>query len=150
MDSVTAIEGVIITPLRVIQDGRGAVLHMLRMDSPLFRRFGEVYFSEIKPGVIKAWKRHRRMTQHFAVPVGRVKFVICDDRTDSRTRGHTAEYVLGRPDAYHLLVIPPMVWYGFQGLGNSLSIVANCTDIAHDPDEAEQMVESPGESGYVW
>ena len=39
------IEGVIVTPLRQIFDERGKVMQMLREDSPVFSRFGEVYFS---------------------------------------------------------------------------------------------------------
>jgi len=145
-----SIEGVVISPLKVIQDDRGAVMHMLRADSSLFTRFGEVYFSEVNPGVVKAWRRHREMTQHFAVPVGRVKFVMYDSRIDSSTQGSKAECVLGRPDAYGLLMVPPMVWYGFQGLAKGPSIVANCTDISHDPDEVERADDCPGLVGYVW
>lgn len=145
----TLIYGVILAPLRIIRDARGAVLHMLRADSPLFQRFGEVYFSEVRPGVVKAWKRHRVVTQHLAVPVGRVKFAIYDDRTGSPTRGQGMECVLGHPDAYQLLVIPPLLWYGFRGLGDSPSIVANCTDFPHDPNEAEQVPDYPG-GAYLW
>lgn len=144
------ITGVTRLPLRVIEDSRGAVLHMLRENSPVFRRFGEVYFSEINPGAIKAWKRHRRMTQNLAVPVGLVKFVLYDDRSNSETRGRTAVHVVGRPDAYVLLVVPPRVWYGFQGLGSAPSIVANCTDLPHDPEEAEQQAEFPGGGPFAW
>lgn len=144
------IAGVVLVRLRVLPDARGAVLHMLREDSPVFQRFGEVYFSEINPAVVKAWKRHRGMTQHFAVPVGRVKFVLYDDRPDSRTFGTTAVHVLGRPDAYGLLVIPPNVWYGFMGLGSTPSLVANCTDFPHDPEEAYQRPDFPGGGTYAW
>ena len=53
------IDGVIITPLKRIGDERGMVLHMLRRDWAIFEDFGEVYFSTVKFGVIKAWKRHK-------------------------------------------------------------------------------------------
>ena len=36
------IDGVILTPLRQIFDERGKVMHMLREDSPVFSRFGEI------------------------------------------------------------------------------------------------------------
>ena len=39
------IDGVIITPLKQIEDERGKVMHMLREDSKVFKRFGEIYFS---------------------------------------------------------------------------------------------------------
>lgn len=83
----SVIEGVEVQDLRIIPTEGGPVLHMLRADSPLFRSFGELYFSEVEPGHVKAWKRHSRQTQHFAVPVGMLKIVLYDDRADSPSRG---------------------------------------------------------------
>ena len=42
------IEGVKITPLKQIKAERGKIMHMLRSDSPVFKSFGEVYFSTVK------------------------------------------------------------------------------------------------------
>jgi dTDP-4-dehydrorhamnose 3,5-epimerase len=136
---VDAIAGVVLADLKVIPTGGGPVLHMLRADSPLFSGFGEVYFSEVEPGAVKAWKRHKRMTQHFAVPVGLLKVVLYDDREDSSTRGRVLECLLGRPDNYRLLRIPPMVWYGFTALGSRPALVCNCPDLPHDPGESERI-----------
>ena len=144
------IEGLHVEPLREIADDRGAVLQMLRCDSPLLTAFGEVYFSEIKPGVIKAWKRHRSMTQHITVPVGRIRVVVYDDRPESRTNGALAEYQIGRPDSYCLLRIPPMIWYGFQGVAETASLIANCTDIPHDPKGSEVGGLDEGIVPYRW
>ena len=63
MKETNNIEGVVVQQLKQIADDRGAVLHMLRCDSPLFENFGEVYFSEINPEIIKAWKLHKKLTQ---------------------------------------------------------------------------------------
>jgi dTDP-4-dehydrorhamnose 3,5-epimerase len=139
MSRADHIEGLLLTPLRVIADDRGAVLHMLRSDAPEFTRFGECYFSELKPAAIKAWKRHRAQTQNLAVPVGRVRVVIYDDRAGSRTRGQREVIELGRPDAYARLRIPPQLWYGFIGLGMTAALMANCADALHDPDESESI-----------
>src|SRR5688500_206386 len=56
------IEGVRLEPRQTFLDGRGAVLHVLRRDTPGFAGFGEIYVSEINPGVMKGWKRHSRVT----------------------------------------------------------------------------------------
>ncbi len=56
---------------------------MLREDTPVFERFGEIYFSTIYPGVIKGWHIHTKMTLNYAVPVGMIKLVCFDDREDS-------------------------------------------------------------------
>ena len=92
------IEGVIIQPLKQIADKCGPVLHMLKNDSRLFKQFGEVYFSEIHSGLVKAWKRHKKQSQNLVVPLGKILLVIYDDRPNSNTRGKIAQYNLGRPE----------------------------------------------------
>ncbi|HWA24559.1 MAG TPA: dTDP-4-dehydrorhamnose 3,5-epimerase family protein [Lacunisphaera sp.] len=144
------IEGVAIHPLKVLADGRGAVLHMLRGDVSLGAKFGEIYFSEVNPGVVKGWKKHLQMTQRLAVPVGRVQFVIYDGRPGSTTRGQLASWTLGRPEHYRLLVIPPGVWYGFQGIAPGPSLIANCADLPHDPAESVQARLDGEEVPYRW
>ena len=81
------IEGVIVEKLNVIEDGRGKIMHMVCRDSPTFTAFGEIYFSTINHGVVKAWRKHLKMTQLFAVPIGKIKLVIYDDRKNSPTYG---------------------------------------------------------------
>ncbi len=144
------IEGVTLTELRQIPDERGAVLHMLRCDAPEFTRFGECYFSEVRPGAVKAWKRHRAQTQNLAVPIGRIRIAIYDDRENSATRGQMHVLDLGRSDAYARLRIPPGVWYGFACLGDEPALLANCADLAHDPNESETRPRDDPAIPYVW
>lgn len=132
------VDGVTITPLRQISDERGKVMHMLRSTDPVFKSFGEIYFSCVYPNAIKAWHLHKQMTLNYAVPHGQIKFVIYDDRNDSATRGQIQEIFLG-PENYCLVTVPPLVWNGFIGLGSEMSIVANCASIPHDPDEIVRL-----------
>lgn len=144
------INGVRISDLRQITDARGAVLHMLRADSPDFVTFGECYFSEVAPGAVKAWKRHREQTQNIAVPVGRLRLVIFDDRDGSPTSGTTDVIDLGRPDAYCRVTIPPGLWYGFATLGETPALLANCADTPHDPLESESTTPEDPAIPYSW
>lgn len=144
------IDGVLITPLKQYIDKRGAVLHMLRSDAPEFIRFGECYFSEILPGAIKAWKRHHAQTQNLAVPVGRIRMVIYDNREFSSTRGNLQVQELGRPDAYLRIRIPPGLWYGFACIGTTPALLANCPDLPHDPADSEPWVANNPTIPYVW
>jgi dTDP-4-dehydrorhamnose 3,5-epimerase len=145
-----AIEGVHTRPLRIIPTAGGPVLHMLRSDDPEFTAFGEVYCSEVESGAIKAWKRHTLMTQHFIVPVGRVLFVLYDNRQSSPTCGQVLEYELGRPDAYSLLTLPPLIWYGFKGMAAYPSLIVNCTNLAHQANESERADADASWIPYVW
>lgn len=149
-ETLGLIDGMTVPPLKVIGDHRGAVLHMLRADSQWFRGFGEIYFSKILPGIVKAWKRHLRMFQHFTVPVGRVRFAFYDNRPESSTAGRTVEIELGRPDDYKLLIVPPKVWCGFQGLGTTPSLIANRANLPHDPSESELVNPGSGLVPYEW
>jgi dTDP-4-dehydrorhamnose 3,5-epimerase len=143
------IEDVIITPLKQISDERGKVMHMLRNDAPHFREFGEIYFSCVYPGAIKAWHIHKRMTLNYAVPQGHIKFVLYDDRPDSATRGEIQEIFPG-PDNYCLITVPPMIWNGFKGVGTEMAIIANCASLPHDAEEIERRDPFDSSIPYDW
>lgn len=143
------VEGVEIRPLAVIADERGAVLHMLRADAPHFRQFGEIYFSVVKPGCVKAWHRHRDMVLNYAVPHGRVRVVVYDDREGSATRGAVMAIEAGDAE-YRLITIPPGTWSGFAALGDRPALVANCATLPHDPDEIDRRPSDDLSIPYVW
>ena len=146
---MSEIDGLVVTPLRRIADERGAVFHMLREDSAVFERFGEIYFSMVYPGAIKAWHLHTEMTLNYAVPVGMVKLVCYDDREGSSTRGNLVELHVGELN-YCLVTIPPLVWNGFKGEGASPALVANCSTVPHRPDEIERMDPFSDAIAYDW
>jgi dTDP-4-dehydrorhamnose 3,5-epimerase len=146
---VSEIHDVRVTPLRRIPDERGAVLHMLREDSPVFEHFGEIYFSLIYPGAVKGWHIHKWMTLNYAVPVGMVKLVCYDDREGSPTRGAIQELHVGELN-YALVTIPPMIWNGFKGEGPDAALVANCATAPHDPDEIDRRDPFGAEIPYDW
>jgi dTDP-4-dehydrorhamnose 3,5-epimerase len=143
------IDGVKIIPLRQIVDERGKVMHMLRNDAEHFQGFGEIYFSAVHSGVVKAWHLHKKMVLSYAVPVGAIKLVLFDDRAGSATRGQISELFLG-PDNYNLVIIPALVWNGFKGIGSGTAIVANCASIPHDPDEIERLDPRDNRISYDW
>lgn len=144
------IDGVLITPLKIIRDDRGAVMHMLRADAPHFRGFGEVYFSAVNPGAVKAWKRHRDMTLNLAVVSGALRLVLYDDRADSPTRGEVQEILFGPDDGYALVTVPPGLWAGFGCVGDVPALMANCATLVHDPAEAEGLPADTDRIPYRW
>lgn len=143
------INGVLVEKLQKIGDSRGRVMHMIRRDSALFTAFGEIYFSTVNNGIVKAWRKHLRMTQCFAVPVGKVKLVIFDDREGSSTKGGIWEMETGQ-DNYCLVKVPPMLWYGFKGISEIPALIANCADMPHDPHEIKRADPSDGSIPYAW
>jgi dTDP-4-dehydrorhamnose 3,5-epimerase len=143
------IEGVSVLPLRQIPDERGKIMHMMREDAPHFQRFGEIYFSCVFPGAIKAWHIHKQMTLNYACVAGHVKFVLYDGRDKSPTKGKLQEIFIGESN-YVLVTVPPMVWNGFKGIGDKMAMVANCATHAHSPDEISRMDPFSPEIPYKW
>jgi dTDP-4-dehydrorhamnose 3,5-epimerase len=115
----------------------------------MFSRFGEIYFSCTYPGAIKAWHLHKDMTLNYAVVHGAIKCVLYDDRPDSKTQGCVEEYFLS-PENYFLLTVPPLVWNGWKGIGDKVSIVANCATIPHDPSEIVRASPDDEDIPYDW
>ena len=146
---MATIDGVRVTPLRRIPDERGAVFHMLRCDAEHFEGFGEMYFSMVHPGAIKAWHLHREMTLNYAVPVGMIKMVLFDDRDGSPTRGVVQELFVGELD-YCLVTVPPFVWNGFKGIGTTSALVANCATVPHSADEIVRADPFTPDIPYDW
>lgn len=150
----TEIFQVLLQPLKIIPASGGPVLHMLRKDSALLQElkagFGEVYFSEILPGYVKAWKRHKLQSQNFAVPWGSINLVLYDARPNSPTKAKMARFVLGRPDHYNLVHIPPGVWYGFCARNSAPALICNFADLPHDPEEAEKILPESPEAPCQW
>jgi dTDP-4-dehydrorhamnose 3,5-epimerase len=143
------IDGVQVIPLKTFLDERGMVRHMMRCTDPHFTGFGEIYFSVIFPGAIKGWHVHRKMELNYAVISGNIKLVLYDDRKNSPTYGQLQEIFIGE-DNYVLVKIPPHVVNGFKAIGNEKAIVANCSDIPHDPDEIERFSPFDERIGYNW
>ena len=145
--SNSMVDGVIVTPLNIIDVEGGDVLHAMKKSDPGYSGFGEAYFSTINYGAIKAWKRHNSMTLNLVVCFGKVRFVIFDDRGDLVNKPLYNEIILSRKN-YCRLTIPPSVWLGFQGIGDNTSMLLNIANIQHDPKEMNRKEQN--EINYDW
>ena len=143
------IDGIVITPLRQIPDERGKIMHMMRADDPQFERFGEIYFSMVYPGAIKAWHLHTKMTLNYAVVSGTIKLVLYDPRPSSPTKGEVQEIFLGEQN-YARVKIPPGIYNGVKGVGMAPALVANCATIPHDPAEIQRLDPFSKDIPYNW
>jgi len=143
------IKDVKITQLKIISDNRGRVMHMLRKDSPIFKSFGEIYFSTIYKDSIKAWHLHKNSTLNYACIKGKVKLVLFDERKNSPTNGQYQELILSTEN-YFLVTIPPNIWNGFKGLDKSESIIANCLNLPHDENEMVRKDPVDKNFKYSW
>ena len=85
----------------------------------------------------------------FEVLVGNIKLVLYDNRDSSPTYKQIQEIYIGE-DNYCLVSIPPWVANGFKAVGNKRAIVANCSDIPHDPNEIIRLDPFEQVMNYDW
>ena len=140
---VVSLDDILVTPLKRISTVGGDVMHGLKKSDNGFNGFGEVYFSWVEQGAIKAWKCHQHMTLNLVVPVGEVNFVfhLTNKKNIFRTE------IIGE-ERYVRLTVPPGIWFGFQGLTSGYSLVMNVIDVEHDPDEV--LRKETSEFDYDW
>ena len=125
-------DGVELHDLKIINHKKGDILHGIKSSSEGFNSFGEAYFTKIKPGEIKGWKKHNLMTLNLIVPLGDVKFVVYDGKDFFSTD-------LSLQNNYKRLTISPGLWVAFKGLSESTSLVLNVADMEHDSKESQNI-----------
>ncbi|MFH1201282.1 MAG: dTDP-4-dehydrorhamnose 3,5-epimerase family protein [Candidatus Omnitrophota bacterium] len=118
------IDGVKIKELKIIPDERGRLMEILRVDDPIFKKFGQVYMTTAKPGVVKAWHYHKLQIDNFTCVNGRIRLVLYDARADSPTYGEINEFTLSLNEP-KLIQIPPNVYHGFKGISDIEAVVIN-------------------------
>lgn len=124
---------IILKKLNIIEVEGGNVIHLVKSSYENFHGFGEAYFSIINPKFIKGWKKHGRMFMNLSVIKGKVKFVFClDDQKKFR------EEIIDSND-YANISVPPNVWFAFEGISSSPSIILNISNIEHDANEVERL-----------
>lgn len=131
-------EGVKLYPLKHIAVPKGNIYHALKSTDEGYCGFGEAYFSQIKAGEVKGWKRHNRMSLNIVVVMGAIKFVIYDSREGSTTCGRFEEVILSPKDNYQRMTVAPGLWMAFQGVGEGISMLMDIIPEPHDPEEADR------------
>jgi dTDP-4-dehydrorhamnose 3,5-epimerase len=89
------------------------------------------------------------MTLNYAVVLGEIKLVLYDARTNSKTKGQVQEFFLSQEN-YKLISVPPLIWSGFMGIGNTTAIVANCADLPYDDTEIKRKSAYDKDMPYDW
>lgn len=130
------IDGLLLTPLRIINNHKGDIYHALKASAPGYISFGEAYFTAVSQGLVKGWKRHNRFTLNLVVPIGEIRFVLFDDRSGHTTFGQFFDVNLGIDRNYSRLTVPPGIWMAFQGVGE-FNLLMNIINSEHDPDESD-------------
>lgn len=145
------IEGVKVKILRVIPDNRGNLMEILRCDDEIFEKFGQVYMTTAKPGIVKAWHWHKLQTDSFTCVFGKIKLALYDARKDSPTYSQIQDFEISLENPL-LVQIPPEVYHGFKCIGNEEAIVINTVTNPYNHSNPDEYRVDPFDEkiGYKW
>lgn len=141
------IDGVLLTQLSHFYHPKGDIFHAIKKSDKGYVGFGEVYFTTILPGAIKGWSKHLKMTLNLVVPIGKVEFVVFDDREFSQTKGQFYAVELSQEN-YCRLTISPGLWLAFKGKSNGINLILDLLDIEYE--ESEKVRINLDEISYSW
>ena len=118
--------------LSIISNNKGDILKGFMKSENTSMEVKEVYFTEINPKEIKAWKMHKSMICNLIVVQGKIKITI-----QKKDKSFITE-VLSKEN-YKMITIPPNFWFGFQCVSSQTSLLANISNQEHSDLESEQM-----------
>ena len=132
------IDGLIVRPLRGIEDKRGEIVEVYR---PSWEVHTEplvyVYQVLVRPGAIKGWVVHTEQEDRIHVVSGSLRWAFYDDREGSPTRGLLNVITVSERNRA-LLVIPWGVFHAVENIGPCEAIFINMPTRAYehgDPDK---------------
>ena len=119
-------------PLKIINNEKGNIRHILKSNQDGFHGFSEAYISEIKPQEIKGWVLHKNKASNFIVVKGHVKFVFIECINPEKFFVHELSSLEEKSNLYSRLSVEPNVWFAFQGLHSKVSSVLNLSNVLHN------------------
>jgi dTDP-4-dehydrorhamnose 3,5-epimerase len=139
------IEGVEVVELRRFADDGGSFIELGRLAAGAHQAFAgfevrQINYSEMDPGVIKAFHLHRRQTDVWFVPPGdKMLLVLLDVREGSPGEKVQQRVVLG-DGAARLVRIPPGVAHGVRNLATTRGRIIYFVDthFSPEPDQCDE------------
>ena len=114
--------------LKISTNPKGDVLKYLTRKNKYFKKFGEVYFTEIKKNKFKGWNFHKKCWCLLAVPYGKVKFTFAKNINNKKKT-----IIIGKKN-YSIIVVPPRIWFNFMSI-EKISLVVNTLNHVHNKNE---------------
>ena len=144
------IEGVQKIKLTTHTDERGFFREILHKESlSSLYKFGQLSYSKVYEGVIKAWHGHKLQGQWTFVMHGGLKIKLYDNRSGSSTYKNLLEFN-GEGDAEPVIYFfPPGVLHGYKCISGPALVLYLTSDI-YDPEEEVRIMYNDPSIGCNW
>ena len=117
--------------LQTFQDERGFVKHGMRCDDVNSYGIREVYFSNVKNGYYKGWKKHQKMILNIIVISGEMIFYLANNDFSE-----FIDFSLSHKDQKRLTIMPNQ-WVAFTSAINTSSTLINISNLINNEDIVE-------------
>jgi dTDP-4-dehydrorhamnose 3,5-epimerase len=148
------IDGVKVIELTTHEDDRGYLTEIARHAGDpephaVVHRFGQVYLvGNPARGTIRAFHKHQELWDWFFISHGSAKFVLKDDRPDSRTHGALMT-IIASARKPRLIVVPPGVYHGWMSLEDDTQMVSTASHV-YNREKPDEVRIPPDAFGDVW
>ena len=144
------IEGVVIKDLVKHSDERGYFQEIIRVTDSFFKEgFGQLSYSYVHQGIIKAWHAHKVQSQWTCFIKGAAKVALHDFRNNSKTYGITMELIAGENCPAVVYKFPPGVAHGYKCI-NGPMLVLYITSGIYDINDEVRIAHDDPSIGYNW
>ena len=127
-----SLEKIKIIQLKILKNSKGDILKYINKKDKYFKKFGEIYFTEIKKNNIKGWNYHKKNQCLITVPFGRVQFTFTK-KDNSKKKIIT----IGKKN-YSIIIVPPGNWFKFESMAK-FSLVVSTLDNIHNDKETLKL-----------
>lgn len=154
-NSAQTIVGVELKLLTTYPDDRGFFREIIRSSDPFFQQgFAQWSHSKMALNTVKAWHFHHKQYDWWYVPIGLVRAVLIDNRSESPTFGNKQEFILGdkaiEPGAQEVAVkIPPGVLHGCKVMTDSAHLFYITSQI-YDPEDEGRIPYNDPAIDFQW
>ena len=138
------LNGIIIKPIKRLQDERGFFAEIMRKDwKDLFGNDSIVQanLSHTFPGIIRAWHSHvKGQIDYFITLKGTIKICAYDEKSEE------LDEIISSGQNLQAVRMPGHYWHGFKALGNEPAVLLYFTTNLYDydsPDEERRSWNDP-------
>ena len=108
---------------KIIKSNESRIIKFANKNNLPFKKFGEIYFSEVKPQINKDWKYHQNRNQFLTIIEGSVMFFF-----KKKKGGKVKKVLLTYPNRLNSIYIPKRNYYKFKCVSKKKSFIINIID----------------------
>ena len=109
--------------IKIIKNYKGSIVKFFNFKLNLLKKYGEIYFSEVKKNNFKGWKFHEKKNQVMTICSGIVEFSF-----KKKNQEKIKKIKLSYPNNLYAIFIPKKTFYCFKCLSKQKAIIVNLVD----------------------